>query len=172
MTMAAVAERAGISRRAVYLHFPSRVDLINALFDHVNAEEDLAGSLAPVWAAPDATAALDEWARHLARYAPRVLPVSLAVERVGRTDPDAAGHWTLAVEHRRSTCSRVIARLAVEDLLAGPWTVRTGTDMMLALVSNDVLRTLIVDCAWSEDRLAGHLSALFRATFAARPSPA
>src|SRR6266516_4545079 len=32
LTMAAVAERAGVSRRAVYLHFRTRAELVTALF--------------------------------------------------------------------------------------------------------------------------------------------
>src|SRR5262249_48073780 len=35
LTMARVAEQAGVTRRAAYLHFPSRTDLVTALFDHV-----------------------------------------------------------------------------------------------------------------------------------------
>jgi AcrR family transcriptional regulator len=54
--MAAVAERAGVSRRAVYLHFTSRAELLTELFAHVSEQEGLAASLQPVWAAPDAAA--------------------------------------------------------------------------------------------------------------------
>jgi Bacterial regulatory proteins, tetR family len=56
LTMAAVAERAGVSRRAVYLHFTSRAELLTELFAHVSEQEGLAASLQPVWAAPDAAA--------------------------------------------------------------------------------------------------------------------
>src|ERR671911_544403 len=52
LTMGAVAERAGVSRRAVYLHFASREQLLLALFHHVGQIEDLAGSLGPVYDAP------------------------------------------------------------------------------------------------------------------------
>src|ERR671938_750184 len=68
LTMAAVAERAGVTRRAVYLHFGSRSELVGALFDYVAETEGLQRSLQRVWDAPDAAAALDEWAEHVARY--------------------------------------------------------------------------------------------------------
>src|SRR5690348_7972752 len=64
MTMAAVADRAGVTRRSVYLHFPSRVALLAALFDYVKDTEGFARSVAPVWNAPDAATALHEWAAH------------------------------------------------------------------------------------------------------------
>jgi AcrR family transcriptional regulator len=82
LTIAAVADRAGVTRRAVYLHFASRAEIVGALFDEVAESEGLAESTARVWAAPDAGVALEEWAAHLARYHPRVLAVDRAVERV------------------------------------------------------------------------------------------
>src|SRR6266508_6390719 len=40
LTMAAVAERAGVSRRAVYLHFASRAELLTELFGHVSERSE------------------------------------------------------------------------------------------------------------------------------------
>lgn len=54
--MAAVADHAGVTRRAVYLHFATRADLAIALFDHVGDIEDLSASLELVWTAPPAAA--------------------------------------------------------------------------------------------------------------------
>src|SRR6266498_2437404 len=86
------SSRAGVSRRAVYLHFASRAELLTELFGHVSEREGLAASLQPVWDAQDAAAALDQWARHLARFHPRILAVARAIQRVRRDDPDAAAH--------------------------------------------------------------------------------
>src|SRR5688572_3175741 len=79
LTMAAVAARAGVTRRAVYLHFASRADLVAELFAHVAQAEGLEASTRTVWKAPDAAAGLDAWAAHLARYTPRVAAVARAV---------------------------------------------------------------------------------------------
>src|SRR5689334_6527234 len=62
LTMASVAEQAGVTRRAVYLHFATRVELINALYEYVDETAEHAESLKSVWQAPDAPAALDAWA--------------------------------------------------------------------------------------------------------------
>jgi AcrR family transcriptional regulator len=92
LTMTAVADRAGVTRRAAYMHFPSRTELVAALFDHVADTAGLAESLSAVWQAPDAAATLDAWAAHLARYHPRLLAIDRALQRVWHDDPDAAGH--------------------------------------------------------------------------------
>lgn len=166
VTMAHVAERAGVSRRAVYLHFASRTELLTALFEYVNEAEDLASSTRTVWEAPDAVAALDEWARHLARYHPRFIGLARATKHARWSDADAAAHWELVTRDWHAACHRLAARLDSERLLAPPWTVTTAADMLWALMSFDVLEGLLVDRGWSQQRYATHLAALFRATFA------
>jgi AcrR family transcriptional regulator len=173
LTIAAVAERARVTRRAVYLHFGSRADLVAALFDHVADEEGLAESVQRVWDAPDAATALDEWARHLARYHTRLLAVDRAVERVRRADEDAARHRRRVVREKLANCRRLARRLADEGVMATPWTPDTAADMLFALTSSDVVEGLTVDRRWSHQKLATHLGALLRATFVdGRPMPA
>lgn len=165
LTMAAVAHEAGVTRRAVYLHFATRADLVASLFDHVAEAEGLHESLGHVWRAPDATAGLEEWARHVARYHPRLLAVDRAVERVRNRDPDAAAHRQRVVAARLSGCRRVAQRLADEGALAPGWTAETAADMILALTTSDVVEVLTVDRSWSTDELAQRLGALLRSTF-------
>jgi AcrR family transcriptional regulator len=165
LTMAAVAERAGVSRRAVYLHFASRTELLTELFGYMSEQEGLAASLEPVWRAPDAAAALEEWARHLARFHPRVLAVARAIQRVRRVDPDADAHWQLVMADQQACCQRLAAWLARERRLAAPWTVPTAADMLWALMSYELLEDLLVDRGWSQRRYRTYLAAVFRSTF-------
>lgn len=169
--MAAVADRAGVSRRAVYLHFASRSELVAALFDYVAQTEGLAESTAPVWDAPDAAAALDEWARHMARYHPRLIAVSRAVERVQRDDPDAAAHRERVVRAQLGNCRRLAEWLEREGRLAPPWTVETATDMLWALISTDMIEGLLTR-RWSRRLLGERLGLLLRSTFMRDPEAA
>jgi AcrR family transcriptional regulator len=166
LTMTAVADRAGVTRRGVYLHFPTRAELVGAIYDHVAEVEGLAISLDRVWSAPDAVSALDEWAAHLARYHPRVLAVDRAVQRVWEDDPDAAAHRARVVAGKLAGCRRLARWLADEGSLASAWTTQSAADMLFALVASDVIEALIVDRRWSRARLARHLSVLLRSTFA------
>lgn len=167
LTMSAVADRAGVTRRAVYLHFVSRADLLARLFRFVGQSEELSDSLEKVWAAPDAAAALEEWARHLARCHPRILAVSRAVDRVRGSDRDAAELWDGAMDNWYAGCSRVVRWLDGEGRLAAPWTTETATDALWALMSFDVLDRLIVDRGWTQGQYAEHLALLFHRTFVA-----
>ncbi|HEX6499900.1 MAG TPA: helix-turn-helix domain-containing protein [Micromonosporaceae bacterium] len=165
LTMTAVADRAGVTRRAAYMHFATRSDLVAALFDHIADAEGLAQSVQQVWRAPDAAAALDEWAGHLARYHPKLLAVDRALQRVWRLDPDAAAHRERVVAERLANCRRLASWLADEGRLRAPWTVASATDMLFALISSDVVEALLDDRHWSHRRLADGLALLLRSTF-------
>ncbi len=169
LTMTTVADAAGVTRRAAYLHFPDRADLLVALFDHVNQIEDLAASVRPVWEAPDPVTALHEWARHIARFHPRILAVGSAIKRVHRVDPDAAAHWQVVMRDQLGGCRRLIDWLHQEGRLAPPWTPASAADMLWALMSLDVLEELTLDRGWSTRRYGEHLAAVFRATFVRTP---
>jgi len=91
-TMAAVADRAGVSRRAVYLHFGSRPELMTALFDYVSGRTPRA----PAWMSDNGL----EWIFRLAaepqrmwrRYLlgnPVFVSRVIAQARERRTDPTA-----------------------------------------------------------------------------------
>ncbi|PRX99117.1 TetR/AcrR family transcriptional regulator [Allonocardiopsis opalescens] len=167
LTMAAAAERAGVTRRAVYLHFSSRAELVTALFAHVTDAEGLAESTRAVWSAPDAVTALRRWAEHLARFHPRVLAVGQANDRVRHTDPDASFVWRLVTDDWREQCLRLTRRLAEEGRLAAHWTPDTAADLLWALMSFDVVEALLVRCGWSPADYAERLWALYRAALVA-----
>ena len=153
LTMGAVAELAGVTRRSVYLRFESRTHLLTALFDHVNESEDLAASVLPVRNAPDAATAIQAWAAHVARFHPHVLRIARAVQSMKDTDPDAAEHWRLVQEDWHRLCRLVARRIDDEKSLASGWTVETMADMLHALMSLDVLEILIEQRGWSSDCL-------------------
>jgi AcrR family transcriptional regulator len=166
LTVTAVAQRTGVTRRAVYMHFPTRAELVGAIYDYVAEVERLGESLQRVWAAPDALVALDEWAAHLARYHPRLLAVDRAVQRVWQDDPEADAHRARVVSGKLANARRLARWLADEGRLSGAWTVESAADMLFALVASDVIEALIVDRRWSRKRLAQKLALLFRSTFA------
>ena len=169
LTMEAVAARAGVSRRAIYLHFGSRAALIERLFDHIAQSEGLHQSLRRVWQAPDAVAALDAWAGHLATYHPRLIAVTRAIDRLRHSDAAVARHRRKVVRAQMTNCRRLAEWLDVEAALAPAWTVETATDMLWALIPTDMIDGLLSDRRWSQRRLADHLAVLFQSTFVVAP---
>lgn len=165
VTLAAVAEAAGVSHRALYLHFHSRSDLLTTLYRHLGVTEDLASSLARVWDSPDAVSALSEWAAHIARSHPRILAINRAIERARFTDPDAAALWDLTMRNWLKSCRRLAAWLDHEGSLSERWTVPTAADMLWTLMSWDITERLVVSRKWSERRYTEMFGDLLLSTF-------
>jgi AcrR family transcriptional regulator len=170
-TMGAVAERAGVSRRALYLHFASRADLLLAVHDHVDQRFDLEASLQPLLDAPDAVTALDEFAAHLARYHPRIRAVDLALLRAGDDDPDVAALVERGSQLWHDGARSLAQRLADEGQLAEPWTVDTAADLLWSLMFPETLGRLTIDRRWSGERYRELLTVLLRRTLVATTDP-
>ncbi|MFF5210178.1 TetR/AcrR family transcriptional regulator [Streptosporangium sp. NPDC000396] len=164
-TMAAVAISAGVSPRALYLHFTSRGELLTKLYAHLGVTEDIGSSLDRVWNSPDAVSALEEWAHHIARVHPRIMAVSQAVERAARTDPDAAAMRQTTMRNWHHGCSRLMTWLADEGSLAPRWSVPAAADMLWGLMSWDLLERLVTDKGWSPQEYGARLADLLRSTF-------
>ena len=163
-TMGAVAERAGVSRRGLYLHFASRAELLLALHAHVDEHLDLAWSLQPVLDAHDAVAALLAFAAHLARYHPRILAIDLALLRVQDEDPDVALLVEQGIELWHEGCRNITQRLADEGRLAEPWTVDTAADLIWSFMFPETLHRLTIGRGWSSERYGELLAVTLRRT--------
>lgn len=163
LTMAAVALRAGVSRRAVYLHFDSVAALIGGLFQHVADVEGLESSVAALWQVPDPVSALEAWVRHLADYHPRVMTVDQALARVESSDEAAAAHRARVNAAQMENCERVARWLADEGSLADGWDATSAADLMYGLVSSELMTRLLRQRGWSREQLGDRLGAILRA---------
>ena len=165
LTMGAVAARAGVSRRSVYLHYDSRTRLVIDLFAYANQRAGLEESFRRVWDAPDARAALAEWAAHVARCHPALARFARAVQRATDEDPDAAEHWRLVQDDWRRACLRLAGRLEEEGVVAEGWTTASVAAMLQALMSYDVLEILLERNGWSVEEYSRHLARTAQSTF-------
>jgi AcrR family transcriptional regulator len=156
-SMAEIAERAGVSRRALYLHFASRVQLMLALMEHIERTLDVEGSTQPIRDADDPKSTLRAWAHHVAEYHGKIRAVVQAADRMRRSDPDAEEFWQHAMAVWQRGCRRIARRLAESGSLASPWTSRTAADLLWALMSVDLLEDLVVDRGWSRRQYAERL---------------
>lgn len=164
LTMGAVASRAAITRRGVYVHFDSAAALVGELFDHIAETEDLAGSVAKVWQAPDAVTGLDAWVGHLVSYHPRVMPIDRALQRVEGGDPAAAAHRSRVSAAQRANCDRLARWLADEGRLAEQWSVAMASDLLYGFISSEMFERWMRDCGWSTTELRDRLSLVLRST--------
>ncbi len=152
VTMTAVADRAGVTRRAVYLHFASRAELLLAVHAHIDEQLDLPGSARRVFEAPDAVTALEAFVAHLADFHPKIRKIDTALLAAKDTDPDLAALLDQGKRIWLDGCRRIAQRLDDEGVLAQPWTVETAADLMWHFMFPDVLERLTEDRQWPIDQ--------------------
>lgn len=147
-----VAEAAGVSRRAVYLHFASRTELLLALVAHVDETGELPERAARVWAAGSGVAALAEFVRLNARYNAEIAGVARALDESRRSDAAARAAWDDRMSGRRRACRRLVRWLERDGVLDEVWSVPSAADLVWALTNVPCWRDLVVERGWSNQR--------------------
>jgi AcrR family transcriptional regulator len=138
--MAGVAAQAGLSRQAVYLHFPGRAALLAALAAH--AVRPLEERLAAIADAPSARVALATMIAEL--MAAPALPSGLG-------DPGDA---------RLALSSAVLDRFQAEGALAPHLSPDTARDLLWSLTSPALWQDLVMGRGWTAERARHHITYL------------
>jgi AcrR family transcriptional regulator len=146
-----LAERASVSRQAIYLHFGDRSGLLVALVRHMDETLDLGESLARVRAAPDGEALLEAAMRLNATFWTQVLPVAQVLEAAQHDDDALGSAWRDRMAFRLATFREMIETLDQRGQLADGWTIDTATGVLYAVAHFDTWRELMIGLGWSED---------------------
>ena len=164
VSMGRIAARAGVSRRAVYLHFDSRTRLLLDLVDHVDRAGRLAERAATVWESAAGVEALRRFVALNASYNPEIDAIGRALDLAREDDPAAAAAWEDRMAGRRKACRRIAAWIADEGNLADGWAVSDAADIIWALTNITVWHDLVVDRGWSGEKYRDHVTGILEAT--------
>ena len=143
-TMADVAQAAGLSRQAVYLHFPRRADLLYALMIRIGEDQGTAA----IETAPSARAALTILVARMAELHPKAWPVMRACSPDVMDDRIRDATYTLA------------ERFRAEGALAPYISLQVAGDMLATLLSLSVWKELVINYGWDSARYKSHIAFL------------
>lgn len=149
--MSDIAKAAGISRQALYLHFPSRAELLVATTRHVDEVKDVDARLAESRAATG-SARLDAFIAAWGGYIPEVQGVLRALAAMMETDAEARAAYDDRMAAVRHGCAAAVAALGSEGGLAPDLSETEATDLLWALLSVETWGRLTRDCGWSQTR--------------------
>jgi AcrR family transcriptional regulator len=166
VNMAAVARRAGVSRQAVYLHFPNRALLGIEAARWFDEKENVARRVAPIVQAATPEATLDAYAEFLGGFNPRLAPIALMMHKL-RTLPEMDHAWMDRLQARRGGGGMIAQRVADAGRLRAPLTVKGAGDWITAMGSVLVWSELTQDMGWTTRRYVQHLKTTFHATLLA-----
>ncbi len=170
-SMSALARATGISRQALYLHFPERASLLLALVEYVDEREDLHAEVAKVQAAPDGAAQVRAWAEMQARRNPRIAAVARALDQTRHADDPAATAWRDRTANRLRAASGIVERLRSEGHLHRSWTNDEAATLAWELLSFRVWDDLVNEAGLAPKRYVEIVTAAVLAALSARSSP-
>ena len=163
--MGDIAKETGISRQAVYLHFPSRTDLLIAATLYKGDLLDVDARLAPSRAAANGVERLRLYIEFWGNFVPEIYGVGKALMLVQDTDEDAAAAWRDRMLAMRDGCRAAIDALHADGTLAAGWTRPKATDALWTLLLVPTWENLTIECGWSTKQYVRFMSALARQTF-------
>lgn len=147
--MSDIAKDAGISRQAVYLHFPTRADLLIAVTYRLDEIYDAAGRLIKPTNAFNGVARLETYIDAWFGYLPLIYGVVKAIMNMRDQDDAANEAYDLRMQHIRNACETTILALKNEDQLQNHLTTDVATDILWTMLSVPVWEQYRFKCGWT-----------------------
>lgn len=150
--MGDIAKTAGISRQAVYLHFPTRAELLVATTRHLDEVKDVDARLQASRTATIGTDRLAAFVEAWGNYIPEVYGVAKALIAMQDTDAAARHAWADRMQAVREGCAATVKALKGDGVLVPGHSVKEATDILWSLLSVQTWEHLTRDCGWSQRR--------------------
>lgn len=150
--MSDIAKAAGISRQAVYLHFPTRAALLIAATHHLDRIKDSEARLAASRAATSGRARLEAFIEAWATYIPEIYGMAKAFLALEHKDAAAAEAWGQRMQDMWEGCEAAVQALARDGDLAEGFTEAEASDLLWTLLSVRNWELLTKTRGWSQAR--------------------
>ena len=150
--LGAIAKMAGVSRQAIYLHFPSKAELLTALHLHIFAT-DVVPALEryPITDAMTAMDALDATIAVDVEVASKVWRIHEALATARRQHPEVEETLRPREEDHYGELLSLGRRLKREGALPPKLRIGRFADMLWGLVNVGTYRSLVIERGWSLD---------------------
>jgi len=148
--MSDIAMAAQISRQALYLHFPTRAELLGATTRYLDEVYDVDALLIESRSAATGSERLAAWVRAWGDYIPKIYGVAKALMAMQDSDAEAAQAWSERMQAVRHGCAAAVAALEADGTLNPMLGVDAATDVLMTLLSVRTWEDLCCDCGWSQ----------------------
>ncbi len=165
VSMSKIANEAGISRQALYLHFKSRIDLMIATVNYVDDVKCLNERLKEFQAATTGIELLEACVDVWGNYIPEIYGLAKAMLNTRETDEAAAVAWSGCTSSLRDVCATTINTLAKEGKLSSNWTTKTATEMFWTMLSIYNWEQLTIEAGWSNKQYIDEMKNLLKQVF-------
>jgi len=155
--MSDIAKKAGISRQAVYLHFPKRADLLIAVTRYIDEANEVDARLAASRGAATGVERLDAYIEAWGNYIPEIYGVGKALMAMQESDSEARMAWEGRMLAVREGCEAAVGALARDGALSPEIGEEKATDLLWTLLSVRNWEQLTLECGWPQDDYIGEM---------------
>lgn len=163
--MSEIAQNAGISRQALYLHFASRTDLMVATVSYIDEIKDVTHRIAKLQEADCAIVKLEAFMVFWGNYIPEIYGLAKALLNTRDTDEAAASAWDSCMAHLRGMSQKVVESICQEGMLVSHLGQQEASDLFWALVSIQNWEQLTLECNWSTEEYIERMTASLKLAF-------
>ncbi len=148
--MSDIAKAAGISRQALYLHFPNRAELLVATTRHIDVVKNVDARLERSRSATSGVERLHAFIEGWGGYIPQIHGMSVALRAMRSTDKEAAAAWNDRMKAVRHGCEAAVQAISQDGSLTRDLTEEAATDLLWTLLSVENWERLVKDCGWTQ----------------------
>lgn len=150
--MSDIAKAAGLSRQAVYLHFPNRADLLVATTRYLDEIYDVDAGLEVSRNAATGLERLEAFIDWWGNYIPKIYGMAKALWAMQDADEAARAAWAGRMQAVREGCAAAIEALQADGVLSAQHKTEDATDILWTLLSVRNWEQFTLDCDWSQAR--------------------
>ena len=165
--MTDVADRVGITRQALYLHFSTRAELLTAATHYIEELHHSAERLRPSRTATTGVERLDAYIDAWGNFIPEIYGTALALMAMSETDDAAAQTWRTRMQDMREGCEAAILALKRDGMLSKDYTPAQATDLLWMMLSVRNWEHLNIACGWSQEQYLDGIKSMAHRLFVA-----
>jgi AcrR family transcriptional regulator len=167
-----VADRAGVSRQAVYLHFGDRSGLLVALVDFIDVSLGAVQLRAHIHGGATGVESLQRWIETMSWYTAKIDRVTQVLESSQYQDKALAAAWRDRMGRRQMHIRSIVERVAAEGQLADGWSVNAAVDLIYVITMPGAWRELTRELGWTAEQYSQHLTRLVQSALLKRVTAA
>jgi AcrR family transcriptional regulator len=157
-----VADKAGVSRQTVYLHFGDRSGLLVALVDFIDVSLGAAQLRAHIHGGATGVESLQRWIQTMSWYTAKIDRVTQVLESSQYQDEALAAAWRNRMGRRQMHIRSIVERIAAEGRLAKGWSVDTAVELLYVVTMPGPWRELTRELGWTAEQYTQNLTRLVR----------
>ena len=148
--MSDIATAVGISRQALYLHYPTRAELLIATTKHIDKVKKVNQRLELSRAAGSGIERLHFFIKAWGGYIPEIHGISVALRNMRENDKAAAEAWDERMQAVRHGCQAAVRAIEKDGKLKSDLSEQVATDILWTLLTVENWERLVLDCTWSQ----------------------